>query len=70
MQLTPEYLNNELKNLQAQHANALAVAQQALGAMALIESLLKAMEPKDAMTLDELRGSLGAKSAEIVENKG
>lgn len=65
MSITPEHLRNELKSLQAQHANALVVAQQAIGAMALIESLLALMEPK-AMTLEELRDGLGAKSAEIV----
>lgn len=67
MEISADYLRKELSSLQQQHANALAVAQQATGAMALIESLLARLDQKEeSMTLEQLREGLGAKSAEIV----
>jgi hypothetical protein len=67
MQITTEYLQGELENLSRQKANALSVAQQAEGAIALIQSLLARLDAKDdAMTLSDLRDALGAQSAEIV----
>lgn len=65
MEITAELLREEIKGLRSQHANALAVAQQALGAISLAESLIARLD--DGMTLDQLRDGLGAKSAEIVE---
>jgi predicted xylose isomerase-like sugar epimerase len=68
MEITAEYLRNEMTSLKQQHANALAVAQQATGAIALIESLLNRLEQAgDSLTLEQLREGLGAKSAEIVK---
>ena len=63
MEITADILREEIKGLKAQHANALAVAQQALGAISLAESLLARVS--DGMTLEELREGLGAQSAEI-----
>lgn len=51
-----------------QRDNAFAVHQQAIGALSLLDHLIQlADEPKDAITLDELKTALGADSAEIIE---
>lgn len=66
--ITRELLQKEIQQLTAQRDNALAVAQQAVGAIALAEHLLKQLSETDALTLPELATALGAKSAEIVEH--
>lgn len=53
----------------AQRDNALAIYQQAVGALALIENLEPYAEgQREAMTLGEFAQSIGAESAEIVSN--
>lgn len=68
--INAEYLEKELASMKQQLANATAVAQQASGAIQLIESLLAKLRGEDSMTLDEFGKAVGAKSVEIVENKG
>lgn len=60
----------EIKNLRAQQADALAVAQQAIGAISLCESLLEKLNQKDHLTLSELKDITGASSVSIEEHKG
>lgn len=67
MPITSDALKNEIESLRAQYANAQATAQQALGAIALAEALLKQLEEKDALTLGEFADALGVESAEIVK---
>lgn len=50
--ISKEYLEQERKSLEAQRDNAFAVMQQAIGAISLIDSLEKKIEP--SMTISEL----------------
>lgn len=71
MDITAELLKEKIKELSAQRDNALAVHQQATGALILAEHLLELLqkEPaKDHMTLQEFAEAMGGVSAEIVEN--
>ena len=71
MNITAELLREEIKELSAQRDNALAVHQQATGALILAEHLLELFhkEPAtDQMTLQEFAETMGGVSAEIVEN--
>lgn len=70
MEITSEHLRAEIDNLRTQQANALAVVQQAIGAITLCESLLVRLEQKDHLTLSELKDSVGAASISIEEHKG
>ena len=62
--MTPEYLRKELQSLAAQRDNAAAVQQQAIGAIALAESLLTKLEQADdteevvAEVIEEVEPSL------------
>ena len=62
--MTPEYLRKELQSLTAQRDNAAAVQQQAIGAIALAESLLEKLEQTDdteevvAEVIEEVEPSL------------
>ena len=71
MNITAELLREKIKELSAQRDNALAVHQQATGALILAEHLLELFhkEPAtDQMTLQEFAEAVGGVSAEIVEN--
>ena len=71
MDITAELLKEKIKELSAQRDNALAVHQQATGALILAEHLLELLQkepPKDGMSLQEFAKSMGGVSAEIVEN--
>lgn len=69
--ITFDLLAEKKELLIKQRDNALAVYQQAIGALALIENLEPHAEGKrEAMTLGELAQSIGAESAEIVPNAG
>jgi hypothetical protein len=71
MNITAELLREKIKELSAQRDNALAVHQQATGALILAEHLLELFhkEPAtDQMTLQEFAETMGGVSAEIVEN--
>jgi hypothetical protein len=71
MNITAELLKEKIKELSAQRDNALAVHQQATGALILAEHLLEIFHkepPEDQMTLQEFAGTMGGVSAEIVEN--
>ena len=71
MDITVELLKKKIEELTAQRDNALAVHQQATGAIILAEHLLDILqqEPaKDSMTLQEFAEAVGGISAEIVEN--
>lgn len=71
MDITVELLKNKIEELSVQRDNALALHQQATGALILAEHLLELLqkEPaKDQMTLQEFAEAMGGVSAEIVEN--
>lgn len=69
--ITKAILAEKKELLIKQRDNALAVYQQAVGALALIENLEPhAEDQNDAMTLEELARSVGADSAEIVSTEG
>lgn len=69
--ITKDLLAEKKELLVKQRDNALAIYQQAVGALALIENLEPHAEgQRDAMTLDELARSVGAERAEIVSNEG
>lgn len=71
MSLTVELLKEKIRELSAQRDNALAVHQQATGAIILAEHLLDILQkdaPKDHLTLQEFAEAMGGVSAEIVEN--
>ena len=71
MNITAELLKEKIRELTVQRDNALAVHQQATGAIILAEHLLETLqrEPaKDHMTLQEFAEAVGGVSAEIVEN--
>lgn len=65
MGITSEKLIAEIESLRAQQANALAVAQQAQGAISLCESLLAHLEAKDHLTMSELKEMTGAKEITV-----
>lgn len=44
MQITREFLTTEIQSLEAQRANAHAVMNQAMGAIAFAEAMLKRMD--------------------------
>lgn len=67
--ITKDMLAEKKDLLIKQRDNALAVYQQAVGALLLIENLEPhAEEKKEALTLEELAKGIGADSAEIVSN--
>lgn len=67
--ISKDLLAEKKELLIKQRDNALAVYQQAIGALALIENLEPFAEGKrDALTLNEFAQSIGADSAEIVPN--
>ena len=71
MNITAELLKEKIKELSAQRDNALALHQQATGALILAEHLLELFHKesaKDQMTLQEFAEAMGGVSAEIVEN--
>jgi hypothetical protein len=69
--ISPDLLAAKKELLIKQRDNALAIYQQAVGALALIENLEPyAEDQKQAMTLEEFAQSVGAESAEIVSNTG
>jgi hypothetical protein len=69
--ISPDLLAAKKELLIKQRDNALAIYQQAVGALALIENLEPyAGDQKQAMTLEEFAQSVGAESAEIVSNTG
>ena len=57
-----EELKQEIDNLKAQQKNALEVYQQATGALALAEHLLKRLEA-DSMTVQEFAEAIGGAGA-------
>lgn len=63
--ITVDFLKQELASVQQQQVNAMAVVQQAQGAISLLESLIQKATEQE-MTLDEFKDSLGAVSAEVV----
>lgn len=69
--ITKNLLAEKKELLIKQRDNALAIYQQAIGALALIENLEPLAEgERDAMTLNEFAQSVGADSAEIVSSEG
>ena len=71
MSITVELLQEKIRELTAQRDNALAVHQQATGAIILAEHLLGVLQqdaPKDHLTLQEFAEAMGGVSADIVEN--
>lgn len=50
--ITRDYLLKEIESLRAQQANALAVAQQAIGAITLAESLLARLDEPEMTETD------------------
>jgi hypothetical protein len=67
--ISKDLLAEKKELLIKQRDNALAVYQQAIGALALLENLEPLAEgSRDAMTLNEFAQSIGADSAEIVPN--
>lgn len=69
--ITRDLLAEKKELLIKQRDNALAIYQQAVGALALIENLETHAEgQREAMTLQEFAQSVGADSAEIVPNAG
>ena len=68
--VTAKELREELRLLTTQRDNAFLAYQQAIGAIAVTEHLLRKFAPEDAydsLTLDQLKDALGAQSAEIIE---
>lgn len=67
MSITKEYLQSEVENLRKQHAHALNVAQQAVGAIGVLESLIAKLESEqDGIPMKDFVQALGGKSAEVV----
>lgn len=62
--ITADYLRKQRESMEAQQQSALATAEQASGAIALIDVLLGLFETK---TLDDIKAATGADSIEIVE---
>lgn len=64
-----EDLKKQRENIVQQKDNALAVYNQSVGALMLLDHLISQLEQpqKDALSLDELASALGADSAELVE---
>lgn len=67
MEITAKFLNDELNSLRAQQENAQAIVQQAIGAIALIESLLKRLGD-GALTVPDLTDAINR--AERKESDG
>lgn len=64
--VTKEILLQQKENITKQRDGALAVYQQAVGALALVEHLISVVD-RDGMPLEEFAKAIGADSAEIAE---
>lgn len=64
-----EDLRKQREHIVQQRDNALAVYNQSVGALMLLDHIISQIEQpqKDALSLDELASALGADSAELVE---
>lgn len=73
MAITKEYLQSEVENLRKQHTHALSVAQQAVGAIGVLESLIQKLDSdnavQDGIPIKEFAEALGGVSAEVVSNE-
>lgn len=61
-----EILLQQKENIAKQRDEALAVYQQAVGALALVDHLISVAD-RDGMPLEEFAKAIGADGAEIVE---